>query len=91
MGRGNEGRASEGRASEGRARASRAGSAQQENWRNGGNGVEGRCGETKERFREMEAMAKKLSADTQEQRERMKEKVNVSGYIARMNRAITRH
>ena len=52
----------------------------------------GRLAETKERFKEMSIKAREQSAETEEERLRVRGKVDVSGYIARMNRSIsTRH
>jgi DNA anti-recombination protein RmuC len=47
--------------------------------------------QTKGRFREMENFARQINVETHEERERMKEKVNLSGYITRVNRALSKY
>lgn len=71
----------------------RPSSTNQENRRNRANSQLNWAQQTKERYREMENMARKSAIETQEERDRIKEKtnVNLSGYIQRLNRAISRH
>lgn len=70
----------------------RPSTANQENNRNRTNTfTAGWAQETKDRYREMQAMARKNAGEIEGERERVREKVNLSGYINRLNRAISRH
>lgn len=71
----------------------RPSSTNQENRRNRANSQLNWAQQTKERYHEMENMARKSAIETQEERDKIKEKtnVNLSGYIQRLNRAISRH
>lgn len=73
-------------------RTSRPASYNQENHRNRTNTeIGGKVQETKDRFKEMEALARKNAVDTLEERERLREKVDLSTYMARLNRTFSKH